>query len=81
MGSHIRNMFLGLSLLMKPGEGSSLSELGYHTRDRAPSPIGRRSVPRMDSLPPQVGREVRVHARALMAIALAVAVVAQEGLA
>lgn len=35
----------------------------------------------MDFLPPQVGREVRAHARASMATASVVAVVAQEGLA
>ena len=35
----------------------------------------------MDSLPPQVGREVRAHARALMAIVSGAAVVAHESLA
>lgn len=38
-------------------------------------------VLRMGFLPPQVGREVRAHAHALMGIASGVAVVAQEGLA
>lgn len=67
--------------MMEPGVGSSPLEVDYHTQDTALSPIVRWSGLRMDSLPPQVGREVPAHARALMANASGVAVVAHEGLA
>ena len=67
--------------MTEPAAGSSPSEVGYHTRDTNPSSTVKCSALRMDSLPPQVVREVRVHDRASMAIASGVAVVAHEGLA
>ena len=64
----------GLSIT-ELAEGSSPWEVDFHTRDTAPSPIVRRSGLRMDSRPPQAGREVPAHAHALMGIASGVAVV------
>ena len=78
---HIQYRFLAHLSMTEPGEGSSPLEVDCYTRYRAPSPAVRCSVLRMDSLPPQAGREVRVHARALMAIASGVAGVAQGDLA
>ena len=65
--------------MLKHGEVSSPLEVDFHTRDTASSPIVSCSGLRMDSLPPQVGREVPAHALASMAIASGVAVVAHGG--
>lgn len=67
--------------MMKLGEGFSPLEVDYCIQGTGPSPIARCWGLQMDSLPPQVGREVRGHVRAMMAIASNVAVVAHEGLA
>ena len=78
---HTPDMFPSQVWMMEPGEASSPLEVDCYTRDTGPSPIVRCSVLRMGSLPPQVGREVRAHAHALMAIASDVVVVAHDGLA
>ena len=78
---HNQGMALAPLSMLEPVEGFSPLQVDYHTRDTAPSPIVRCSGLRMDSLPLQVGRGVRAHARALMAIASGVAVLAHEGLA
>ena len=62
-------------------EGFSPLWVGYHTQDTSSWTIERCSGLRMDFPLPQVGREVRAHVRALMAIASGIAVVAHGRLA